>query len=252
MTLLWVSSCRLTAVAPCSFHPWTVSTSLSDIFRKRLLLDHPRLSKTNPVYTGLLVAPNSRGHDVVKLDIRFRPPCIIWSTQTQTSDGLSEPLKRQWSSDERRNRKLLRHPSLVSLLHRAAQDEDHLMGLTCVGEGLVRWHHLLIAEYTVLLLVLEEVEGSRNCFRLMRNGIRKMKKMKKEVKGNAHFMHGWDDTNTRTSWSIRCVQGMSVTRETERRLRGRKSTRTFTCSSSVTRHCWVSCTLCWSSFARCH
>ena len=53
----------------------------------------------------------------------------------------------------------------------------------------------------------------------MRNERKKMKVMKKEVKRNAHFMHGWDDTNTRTSWAMRCVQGMSVTTETEQALR---------------------------------
>ena len=29
----------------------------------------------------------------------------------------------------------------------------------CVGEGFVRRHHLFVAEYTVLLLILGEVEG---------------------------------------------------------------------------------------------
>ena len=32
-------------------------------------------------------------------------------------------------------------------------------------------------------------------------------------------MHGWDETNTGTSWALRCVQGMSVTAETEQGLR---------------------------------
>ena len=31
----------------------------------------------------------------------------------------------------------------------------------CVGEGFVIRHHLLVAEYTVLLLGLEEVEGQQ-------------------------------------------------------------------------------------------
>ena len=32
-------------------------------------------------------------------------------------------------------------------------------------------------------------------------------------------MHGWDDANTRTSWAMRCVQGVSVATETEQGLR---------------------------------
>ena len=90
---------------------------------------------------------------------------------------------------------------------------------SCVGERFVRRHHLLIAEYTMLLLVLGEVESSKNCLKLMKNERKKMKMRKKEAKRNAHFMHGWDDTNTRTSWAMRCVQGMSVTAETKQALR---------------------------------
>ena len=36
------------------------------------------------------------------------------------------------------------------------------------------------------------------------------------------------------------------------RLRRLTTTRTFTCSPSVSRHCRVSCALCWSWFSRCH
>ena len=36
------------------------------------------------------------------------------------------------------------------------------------------------------------------------------------------------------------------------RLRRRTTTRTFTCYPSVSRHCRVSCALCWSRFSRCH
>ena len=36
------------------------------------------------------------------------------------------------------------------------------------------------------------------------------------------------------------------------RLRRPTTTRTFTCSPSVSRHCRVSCALCWSWFSHCH
>ena len=64
--------------------------------------------------------------------------------------------------------------------------EEVVFGLiTCVGEGLVRRHHLLKVEYTVsYCLTSWKYKGSRNCLKLMRNERRKM------VRGNAHFMHG--------------------------------------------------------------
>ena len=69
-------------------------------------------------------------------------------------------------------------------------------------------------------------------------------------------MHGWDETNTRTSWAMSCVQEMSVATESEQGLRRLTTTRTFTCSPSVARHFPVSCASCWcfsgSWFSRCH
>ena len=53
----------------------------------------------------------------------------------------------------------------------------------------------------------------------MMNERKKKKVIKKKVKRNAHFMHGWDDTSTRTPWAMQCVQDMNVTAETEQRLR---------------------------------
>ena len=51
---------------------------------------------------------------------------------------------------------------------------------------------------------------------------------------------------------MRCVQGMTVTAETEQGLRRLTTTRTFTCSPSVSRHCWVSCVSLDLGFSRCH
>ena len=53
---------------------------------------------------------------------------------------------------------------------------------------------------------------------------------------NAHSMHGWDETNTRTSWAVRCVCKEWVWQR----------------SPSVSRHCRASCALCWTWFSRCH
>ena len=64
-------------------------------------------------------------------------------------------------------------------------------------------------------------KGSRNCMRLMENKeSRKLDGMESsKSKSDAHFMHGWDETNTRTTWATRCgVQWVSMTTQAQHEL----------------------------------
>ena len=124
----------------------------------------------------------------------------------------------------------------------------------CVGKGFVSRPHLLgeLHRWSCYLTSVK-LKGTRNCLRMMKNEKRKMKMMKKVnyVRGNDHFMHGWDETNTRTSWATRCVQRMSVAIKTEQRLRRLTTTSTFTCSCCPSYWCFSgsrfsSCHWCWT------
>ena len=78
------------------------------------------------------------------------------------------------------------------------KDSSHLLGEVAQG---------------ILPLNLVEVEGKQGLLEVAEEWEKEDEGDEeiKEVRGNAHFMHGWDETNTRTSWAMRCVQGMSVT-----------------------------------------
>ena len=73
--------------------------------------------------------------------------------------------------------------------------EEPLLGESLPSRGLCEGLDMSLREEVVVgsqcyYLTSRKLKGSRNCLRLMRNERRKMKVIKKEVKGNAHFMHG--------------------------------------------------------------
>ena len=83
--------------------------------------------------------------------------------------------------------------------------------ITCVEVGFVRRPISLLAEYTVLLLILMGQKGSRNCGRLKENQEkRKLDGMESsKSKSDAHFMHGLRET--RAQLEPRCgVQIMTT------------------------------------------
>ena len=65
-------------------------------------------------------------------------------------------------------------------------------------------------------------------------------------KSDDHFMHGWHETNTRTTWATRCVEKWVImTTQTKHELTRRQRAHSLV-------KCRVSCAWCWSWFSRCH
>ena len=107
----------------------------------------------------------------------------------------------------------------------------------CVEEGFVNGPHLLGEVHKgSYYLTSVKLKGRRNCLRMMRNeeedeGDGEVK----DVRENAHFMHGRDETNTRTFLSHAMCAKNECDSKDRTRTKKTNTTRTFTCS------CCASC-----------
>ena len=70
-------------------------------------------------------------------------------------------------------------------------------------------------------------------------------------KRSLHAWMRWDKHSDILSRAM-CARNECDSKDRTRTKKTKTTTRTFTCSPSVSRHCRVSCALCWSWFSRCH